>query len=187
MNVRVPNPCGYLLLTLAISLFGACGDDSDHTEPDGGSGTSSGGKGGKSGKGGSGGGGKGGAGGTGGGGSVTCGGQTCTVNMTLLTIAPGSKACCTADDKCGQPTTAGKCLLKNAPGTPDTSCPKITVMAAGMSFPQDGCCTPQGKCGGNYAIVEYGCVAREDVERDMGGPLTGIACGGDSGAADAGK
>jgi hypothetical protein len=183
MNSRVAKAGGYILLSLALGLFSACGDDSGDMEPDGGSsGTSGGGKGGKGGAGGASG-----KGGAGTGGSVTCGGQTCTVNMTLLTIAPNSKACCTSDNKCGQPTTSGKCLLKNAPGTPDTICPKVTVMAAGMSFPQDGCCTRQGKCGGNFAIAEYGCVAREDLEKDMGGPLSGIACGGDSDAPDAGN
>jgi hypothetical protein len=187
MNPRVAKASGYLLLFLVIAIFSACGDDADDTTSDGGGGsggTSSGGNGGKCGK--CAVGGKGGS-GAAGSGSVTCGGQTCTVNSTLLSIAPTTKACCTTDDKCGQPTTSGECLLKNAPGTPDTSCPTINVMAAGMSFPQAGCCTPQGRCGGDYAIVEYGCVAREDVEKDMGGPLEGIACGGDSGASDAGN
>ncbi|HKP62500.1 MAG TPA: hypothetical protein VJV78_37455 [Polyangiales bacterium] len=189
MNSRVAKAGGCLVLSLALGLFAACGDDdSGDIGTDGGAGKageSSGGKGGKGGAGGSSG--KGGSGGAGSGGSVTCGGETCTVNSTLLQLAPSSKPCCTEDDKCGQPTTSGKCLLKNAPGVKDASCPPITVKAAGMSFPQEGCCTPHGQCGGNYTIVEFGCVAREDVEKDFGGPLMPIPCGSDSGALDAGN
>ena len=188
MTSRVAKAGGCLVLSLALSLFSACGDDDDDSAGDGGAGKageSSGGKGGKGGAGGSSG--KGGSGGAGSGGGVTCGGQTCTVNSTLLQLAPSSKPCCTEDNKCGQPTTSGKCLLKNAPGVKDASCPPITVKAAGMSFPQEGCCTPHGQCGGNYTIVEFGCVAREDVEKDFGGPLMPIPCGSDSGALDAGN
>jgi hypothetical protein len=84
--------------------------------------------------------------------------------------------------KCGMYNTAMKCLLSDAPGPNDTSCPSITVN--GTVLP--GCCTPTKKCGNNFMVVGWGCQAREDLDMSMGGPLMSMPCGaGDSGA-DAG-
>jgi hypothetical protein len=189
---------------LALPAIG-CGDDSDDTttEPEGGKGGSSttggkggssagkggsssstGGKGGSSaGKGGSGSAGKGGSSSAGG---VMCGGQSCTVNSTLAMISTSAKACCTANDKCGQTNSAGKCMEQNAPGELDSKCPTVDVDFMGMNYPQMGCCTPKGKCGGLFMQVGYGCLAREDLQADQGGPLPSISCGSGASDADAG-
>lgn len=179
-----------LLACASLSVFAACGDDSSSDAGVGGSGgaggTTAGAGGATSGAGGA----KAGTGGGGGSAAVTCGGVACTVNGTLKTINAAAMACCTTGMKCGQVNTAGKCLEKNAKGTPDTSCPSIQVSALGMMLTQAGCCTASNTCGADYSGVEWGCVARADIDTAMGigGPFMALACGGggDSGAADAG-
>jgi len=88
-----------------------------------------------------------------------------------------TKACCTEDDKCGQTNSAGVCKQQDAPGEEDPSCPTVHVEFNGMDYPQTGCCTPQGQCGGLFMQVGYGCLAREELLADQGGPLEAIACG----------
>jgi hypothetical protein len=179
MKSRWLKTCGVLLACATLSSFVACGDDDDGDAgvmagTGGASGTGTGGMTGGSG------GAKAGSGGSAGGGmTVTCGTATCTVNTTLKQLAPTTMACCTATTmKCGQTNTQGKCLEKMAPGTPDSTCPTIQVAIPGMGmFPQAGCCTPAKKCGGNFNAVDWGCVAREDTDMGMGGPLPALACG----------
>jgi len=163
----------------------ACGDDSTTdagTAGTGAAGTSAG-TGGASGGGGAAGKAGGGAGAAG---ATMCGGVACTVNSVLKSINAMAAACCTAGGKCGQYNTSMKCLEKNAVGTPDTSCPTINVVVMGQMYPQVGCCTPAKKCGGNFTQVEWGCVAREDTDMGMGGPLPPLACGSGDGGGDAG-
>jgi hypothetical protein len=78
------------------------------------------------------------------------------------------------------------CLENNAPGVPDKSCPAVNVLFAGMTYPQAGCCTPSGKCGGDFAQVSYGCVPYEWLAADMGGPIEPKSCNPDAGVSDAG-
>jgi len=181
------------LCAVTAATLPACGDDDDDAPAENaGSGGNSGkgGEGGKAGGGGKSGNGAG-KGGTGGNkAAVECGGEACKVNSTLAMINPAAKACCTADDKCGQLNSAGTCLLNAAPGEPDTKCPDVVVKLGTMEYPQAGCCTPKGQCGGKFETVGYGCVARGELLMDMGGPLESIACGAgeDSDAgADAGE
>jgi hypothetical protein len=183
-----------------------CSDDTDSVESDveasdAGSKPSSGGKAGSSAsgsKGGSGGAGGKAAGGAGGkgasssgssgssaGAALSCGGETCMPNSTLSMIA-STKACCTADDKCGQTNSAGDCFAQNAPGALDPACPTVDVDFMGMNYPQEGCCTPEGKCGGLFMQVGFGCLARENLLSDQGGPLQSISCGSGGDDADAG-
>jgi hypothetical protein len=174
---------------LALGTYSACGDDdsggtagaSGHS----GSGGAKAGTGGAGGKGGTGGG-KAGSGGSGGSAAVTCGGMACAVDPILMMVNPAVKACCTTNNKCGATNTANACLENNAPGVADPSCPTVSVMFGGMTYPQAGCCTPSGKCGGNFAQVSYGCVPYELLTADMGGPLDAKACSPDGGTADAG-
>jgi hypothetical protein len=186
MKARWFRTCGVLLACATLTLV-ACGDDSTTdagVAGTGASGTSA------SGTGGGGGGTGGSKAGTGGGGSaaVMCGGVACTVNSQLKMLNPAAAACCTATTmKCGQYNSSMKCLEKNAPGTPDPSCPTINVTIPNLGmFPQMGCCTANKKCGGLYSAVEYGCVAREDVDMGMGGPLMSLGCGAGDGGGDAG-
>jgi hypothetical protein len=122
---------------------------------------------------------------------VVCGSNTCTVNAVLKMINPNATACC-VDDACGQNNVAGDCLLKNAPGPDDESCPPITIpiTIGGQTANQTlaGCCAPGNQCGLNFSGVGWGCVARSDVAADMGGPLSSQACGAglDGGLEDAG-
>jgi hypothetical protein len=187
---------------LALSAVG-CGDDNSdepsNTAGSGGSSSSKGGSGGSSAKAGSGGsgakggssgGGKGGSsagkGGSSSSGGVMCGGSSCTVNSTLAMISTTAKACCTTDNKCGQTNSVGRCMEQNAPGPLDSKCPTVDVDFMGTNYPQMGCCTPKGKCGGFFKDVGYGCLAREDLEADQGGPLNSISCGGGATGDDAG-
>ncbi len=184
MKARWFKTCGVLLACATLTLV-ACGDDEPSDAGVAGTGVA----GTSAGTGGGGGGTGGSKAGTGGGGSmaVTCGGVACTVNSQLKMLNAAAAACCTATMKCGQYNTSMKCLEKNAPGVPDTSCPTINVTIPNLGmFPQAGCCTPAKKCGGNFTAVEYGCVAREDVDMGMGGPLTALACGSSDGGGDAG-
>lgn len=177
----------WALCAVVGTALPACGDDDDDNSSENAGG--SGGKSGEGGKGGSSSAGKGGSSSAGKGGSaaaVTCGGETCKVNGTLAMLNPAAKACCTKDDdKCGQVNSAGDCLLNDAPGTPDSKCPDVEVSIGGTKYPQAGCCTPKGQCGGNFMAVGFGCVARENLQADMGGPLEAISCGG-AGDNDAG-
>jgi hypothetical protein len=184
MKARWFRTCGVLLACATMSIV-ACGDDDG--DDAGTAGTGGGGAGMTAGTGGGGtGGGKAGSGGTGGSMAVVCGGQTCMVNATLKLVNPAAQACCTADMKCGAYNTAMKCLLNNAPGKADSSCPTITVKVMGTDYPQTGCCTPDNKCGNDFMAVGWGCQARENLDSTMGGPLMPMMCGaGDSGA-DAG-
>jgi hypothetical protein len=177
-----------------LSALAACGDDDTSPTDAGSSGSGASGKGGSAGKGGTGGksgsgGSAGKAGSSGSSAAVVCGTETCPkVNTTLTTLSPGVAVCCTDDKKCGAPNSSGVCLVNNAPGVPDTSCPTIHVTVMGSDYPQDGCCTPKGQCGGNFSAVGYGCVAREVADMGMGGPLESIACGDtDAGPPDAGN
>lgn len=117
---------------------------------------------------------------------MTCGGDACTPNATLLMIASGTKACCTDDDKCGQTNSEGECKEQNAPGELDSSCPTVDVDFMGTNYPQMGCCTPAGKCGGLFMQTGYGCLPREELLENQGGPLDAISCGGGSDDQDAG-
>ena len=176
-----------LLCCALIAPAIGCGDDTSDDDTDGGAGDSgSGGKGGTGGKGGSGGkggtGGKGGSGGAGGSGStLKCGGSECKINDTLAMISQTAKACCTSDNKCGQTNSAGDCKQQNAPGELDSTCPTVDVEFGGMNYPQMGCCTPSGKCGGFFMQVGYGCLPREELQSDQGGPLEAKSCGNGGG------
>lgn len=180
-----------LLACASLSVFAACGDDSDTDAGTAGSGGAAGVTGGAGGTTGGAGGAKAGTGGGGGAAPVTCGGTMCTVNPVLKMINSAATACCTSGMKCGQYNTGMKCLEQNAKGTPDTSCPSVMVSVLGMNYTQAGCCTAAGMCGADYTMVGWGCVARPDIGSDMGmgTPLMALKCGasgGDGGPGDAG-
>jgi hypothetical protein len=107
----------------------------------------------------------------------------------LKSINAAAQACCTADTQCGQYNSALTCLPLAAPGPADTSCPgiSVTVASINMTVTEAGCCTPKGQCGGDFSTVGWGCVPREDVGTDMGGPLEHMSCGDTDGGADAGN
>jgi hypothetical protein len=176
-----------LVACTALVAFGACGDDSgsDAGVGAGAGGAGAGGVGGAAGA-------KAGTGGAGG--ALSCGGTMCpAVNTILKSINQNVKQCCTATTmKCGQTNVTGMCFENASVGKPDTSCPAITVSftlnGMMMTIPQAGCCvTATNKCGGDFGMVGWGCIAREALQSDMGGPLAAMACGGgDGGNADAG-
>jgi hypothetical protein len=109
---------------------------------------------------------------------VMCSGEQCVVNLSLKAINLQTEACCTSDDKCGQTNSEMKCLEQNAAGEKDAKCPDVHVTAINnMDFTQVGCCTPKGECGGLFEQVGWGCVPRETLLADMGGPLEAMPCG----------
>ncbi len=127
---------------------------------------------------------------------MTCGTSTCIdYNIASIVDLP---ACCagTGSDKCGSDLTAAHNLLpaipavceeQNQPGTPDTSCPGMTLPV--INLPVDGCCRPDGLCGmaldlSSLGGPNFGC-ADSSPFIDGGTPA---ACGGntDGGAGAAG-
>lgn len=167
-----------LLMCLSIGLFVACGDDSG-----GGAAGAGGAVGGTGGVTGGAGGAKAGTGGAAGP-AVVCGGETCTVNATLKMIAATTVACCTTTgNKCGQMPAPGQaCLVNNAPSTMDTRCTGTMV----NNTPLPGCCTADKKCGINFTVVGFGCLARESLTAAQGGALPAISCAADDASDDAG-
>jgi hypothetical protein len=91
-------------------------------------------------------------------------------------------ACCTADDQCGldfEMLAGGPlCIERDAPGTPDSTCPMTMV----MGFPLPGCCRPDATCGVQVTLVPLGCISGAIASLLPGG---GGGSGGPSGGGGA--
>jgi hypothetical protein len=179
-----------LLACASLSVFAACGDDSDGDAGTAGGGGAAGVTGGAGGTTAGAGGAKAGTGG-GAAGALSCGGTMCMVNPILKMINPAAQACCTSNMKCGQYNTAMKCLEYSTVKPPaDPSCPTVTAVVGGMNYPNTGCCTADKKCGADYSMVGWGCVERTNIDSAMGNmaPYAALACGanGADGGGDAG-
>jgi hypothetical protein len=185
-------------VSLSSALTG-CGDDTSSTGGAGSGGTGgattgtagtgggagkggSAGTGGSSGSGGGGTGGTGGAAGTGGGKAdagtadtggpptVVCGTKTCEgFDLGGMALAP----CCPPGEMnaCGL-SIGGVICFTSTPGTPDPTCPDVTIPMA--PTPAPGCCTATGVCGADIG-APLGC---NDVSILTGGGAT--PCGGDA-------
>jgi len=56
----------------------------------------------------------------------------------------------------------GECLELEAAGTPDPSCPGVTIASI---LPFSGCCRPDGMCGAQDTLLGLGCAKVGDPVR----------------------
>jgi hypothetical protein len=89
--------------------------------------------------------------------TVSCGGNECPASQLYM-------SCCTDDDECGVEFAAlgTGCLAMNAPGEADSSCPSQTLIGGFITL--EGCCRPDGTCGGLDIYTGLGCTNAASTE-----------------------
>jgi YVTN family beta-propeller protein len=101
----------------------------------------------------------------------SCGATSCA-RFDATASFLGAGQCCTGNGECGS-FFRGRCVGRDQHGVPDGACPSEQVGTLRAA----GCCRADGRCGVDLALLDMGCVAREEAP---GVALGKVTCGGAS-------